>query len=48
MKLVCAVVRPLKLDQSLESLERIGFQSFTVSEIKGCGQKGRHSHLSRH
>jgi nitrogen regulatory protein P-II 2 len=46
IKLVCAIVRPLKLDQILESLERIGVQPLTVREIKGYGQKG-HTHIYR-
>ena len=40
MKLVCAIVKPFKLDQILESLERIGIQSLTVTETKGYGHKG--------
>jgi nitrogen regulatory protein P-II 2 len=40
MKLVCAIVKPFKLDQILESLERIGIRSLTVAETKGYGQKG--------
>ena len=40
MKVVCAVVRPLKLDQILESLAGLGIRSLTVTETKGYGQRG--------
>jgi nitrogen regulatory protein P-II 2 len=41
MKLVCAIVKPFKLDQVLDSMERIGIRSLTVTETKGYGQKGQ-------
>jgi nitrogen regulatory protein PII len=41
MKLVCAVVKPYKLDQVLESLALLGIQSPTVTEANGYGQNGR-------
>ena len=40
MKLVCAIIKPLKLDYVLESLALIGIRSLTVTETKGYGQKG--------
>jgi nitrogen regulatory protein PII len=40
MKLVCAIIKPLKLDYILESLALIGIRSLTVTETKGYGQKG--------
>jgi nitrogen regulatory protein P-II 2 len=40
IKLVCAIIKPLKLDYILESLALIGIRSLTVTETKGYGQKG--------
>ena len=40
MKLVCAIVKPFKLDSVLEALAGIGIRSLTVTETKGYGQKG--------
>jgi nitrogen regulatory protein PII len=46
MKLVCAIVKPFKLDEIAQSLARIGIRSFTVTETKGYGQKG-HTEIYR-
>ena len=46
MKLICAVVKPFKLDQVLESLALLGIQSLTVTEAKGFGQNG-HTEIYR-
>lgn len=39
MKLVTAIIKPFKLDETLEALERIGIRSLTVIETRGYGQK---------
>jgi nitrogen regulatory protein P-II 2 len=41
MKLVTAIVRPFKFDDTLEALTGVGVQGLTVTEVKGYGQKGR-------
>jgi nitrogen regulatory protein PII len=41
LKLVCAIVRPFKLDPIVDSLTCIGIRSLTVTEAKGYGQKGQ-------
>jgi nitrogen regulatory protein PII len=40
MKLVCAIVKPFRLDAILESLEHLEIRSLTVTETKGYGQTG--------
>ena len=42
MKLVTAVIKPFKLDDTREALTSVGIQGMTVSEVKGFGrQKGQ-------
>ena len=42
MKLVIAIIKPFKLDDVRESLQKIGVQGLTASEVKGYGrQKGQ-------
>ena len=42
MKLVTAVIKPFKLDDVREALDRIGVHGMTVTEVKGYGrQKGQ-------
>ena len=42
MKLVMAIIKPLKLDEVRESLTALGIQGLTVGEVKGFGrQKGQ-------
>jgi nitrogen regulatory protein P-II 1 len=42
MKKVEAIIRPSKLDDIKEALNRFGIHGLTVSEVIGCGhQKGR-------
>ncbi len=39
MKLITAIIKPYKLDDVLESLEKIGVQGLTATEVKGYGQQ---------
>ena len=40
MKIVMAVIKPFKLDQVRDALNKIGVQGITVAEVKaGCGTK---------
>ena len=42
MKLVIAIIKPIKLDEVREALTAAGIQGMTVSEVKGFGrQKGQ-------
>ena len=47
MKLVTAVVKPLKLDDLREALSDIGMQGITVTEVKGFGRQKGHTELYR-
>lgn len=41
MKMIVAIIRPERVDQVLDSLERNGFVALTLTEVKGRGeQKG--------
>ena len=40
MKKIEAIIKPCKLDEVKESLQNIGIQGLTVTEIKGFGQLG--------
>jgi nitrogen regulatory protein P-II 2 len=42
MKLVIAIIKPFKLDETREALSSLGVQGMTVTEVKGFGrQKGQ-------
>ena len=47
MKLVVAVIKPVKLDEVREALSDIGVQGITVSEVKGFGRQKGHTELYR-
>ena len=47
MKLVTAIIKPFKLDEVKESLNDIGVQGMTVSEVKGFGRQKGHTELYR-
>jgi nitrogen regulatory protein P-II 2 len=47
MKLIMAIVKPFKRDESRRSLSTIGVQGLTVTDVKGqCRQKG-HTEICR-
>ena len=48
MKKVEAIVKPFKLDEVKEALQRIGIQGMTVSEVKGFGRQKGHTELYRY
>ena len=42
MKLVTAVIKPMKLDDVCDALVKLGFAGLTVTEVRGYGrQRGR-------
>lgn len=40
MKKVEAIIRPFKLDELKEALDRLGVQGMTVTEVRGYGRSG--------
>lgn len=47
MKLVCAVIKPFKLEDVKSALADIGVAGMTVSEVQGFGRQGGHSETYR-
>ena len=45
MKKIEAVIKPFKLDEVKESLNDIGIQGMTVTEVKGFGRQKGHTEL---
>ncbi len=47
MKKIEAIIKPFKLDEVKESLQEVGVEGITVSEVKGFGRQKGHSELHR-
>lgn len=47
MKLICAIVKPFKLDDVREALADVGVNGLTVTEVKGFGRQKGHAELYR-
>lgn len=47
MKLITAIIKPFKLDDTREALTEIGVQGMTVSEVKGFGRQKGHTEIYR-
>ena len=47
MKMVTAIIKPFKLDDVREALNKIGVHGVTVSEVKGYGRQKGHTELYR-
>ena len=47
MKKIEAIIKPFKLDEVKESLQNIGIQGLTVTEVKGFGRQKGHTELYR-
>ncbi len=47
MKLIIAIIKPFKLDEVREALNRIGVNGMTVSEVKGYGRQKGHTEIYR-
>ncbi len=47
MKKIEAIIKPFKLDEVKESLQAVGVQGMTVSEVKGFGRQKGHTELYR-
>jgi nitrogen regulatory protein P-II 2 len=47
MKLIIAIIKPFKLDDVREALNRLGVSGMTVSEVKGYGRQKGHTEIYR-
>jgi nitrogen regulatory protein PII len=47
MKLVQAVIKPYKLDEVRDALQKVGIQGLTLTEVKGFGRQKGHTELYR-
>ncbi|BDM63329.1 nitrogen regulatory protein P-II 1 [Shewanella sp. NFH-SH190041] len=47
MKLICAIIKPFKLDDVREALAMLDIQGLTVTEVKGFGRQKGHTELYR-
>ncbi len=47
MRLVVAVIKPFKLDETKEALEAIGVQGMTVGDARGFGRQRGHTEIYR-
>ena len=47
MKLITAIIKPFKLEEVRESLDKIGITGMTITEVKGFGRQKGHTELSR-
>src|ERR1700683_1375345 len=47
MKMVVAIIKPVKLDDVRAALAEVGIQGITVTEVKGFGRQKGHTELYR-
>ena len=47
MKLIQAVIKPFKLDEVRDALQKVGVQGLTLTEVKGFGRQKGHTELYR-
>lgn len=47
MKLIIAIIKPFKLDEVHNALNRIGISGMTVTEVKGYGRQKGHTEIYR-
>lgn len=47
MKKIEAIIKPFKLDEVKEALNKVGIQGMTVSEVKGFGRSKGHKEVYR-
>ena len=47
MKLVQAIIKPFKLDDVRDALQKVGIQGLTLTEVKGFGRQKGHTELYR-
>ena len=47
MKLICAVIKPFKLEEVRQALTDLGLQGMTITEVKGYGRQKGHTEIYR-
>tara|TARA_S200000501_G_C20662748_1_gene672608 strand:- start:126 stop:464 length:339 start_codon:yes stop_codon:yes gene_type:complete len=47
LKLITAIIKPFKLEEVRESLDKIGISGMTITEVKGFGRQKGHTELYR-
>ncbi|MEW6381729.1 MAG: P-II family nitrogen regulator [bacterium] len=47
MKKIEAIIRPFKLDDLKEALDKVGVKGMTVTEVKGYGRQKGHTEMYR-
>ncbi|OOS06406.1 nitrogen regulatory protein P-II family [Moraxella cuniculi DSM 21768] len=47
MKLICAIIKPFKLDDVREALAEVGATGITITEVKGFGRQNGHTEMYR-
>ena len=47
VKMICAIIKPFKLDDVREAIADLGIQGVTVTEVKGFGRQKGHTELYR-
>ncbi len=47
MNLITAIIKPFKLEEVRESLDKIGITGMTITEVKGFGRQKGHTELYR-
>jgi len=47
MKIVMAIIKPLKLDEVRDALTTLGVHGMTVTEVKGYGRQKGHTEIYR-
>ena len=47
MKLITAIIKPFKLEEVREALDKIGITGMTITEVKGFGRQKGHTELYR-
>ena len=47
MKFVIAIIKPFKLEEVRDALNRIGIHGMTVTEVKGYGRQKGHTEIYR-
>ena len=47
MKLITAIIKPFKLEEVRQALDKIGVAGMTITEVKGFGRQKGHTELYR-